>query len=122
MIGLEPSLTPTSEQGGPVEEPLQPRPAVVALRLSRGRIRLLKVTRNERGNRIGESHHNATIPNQVVLEVRRLHEQEGWSCTEIAAKLTLRWRTVRKIINYERRLQVPTKSEREDGNGDTGNV
>lgn len=60
---------------------------------------------------IGEGHHRSTIPDAVVVEIRDLYEYRALSIREIMAKLAergiqVRYRTVRKIVNYERRAQV----------------
>jgi AraC-like DNA-binding protein len=63
---------------------------------------------NELGKRIGESHQNATRPDHVIDEMRRLHEHEGWSYRRLAAAFNMHRGTVAKICRYERRAQVPT--------------
>ena len=62
----------------------------------------------ENGRRVGESHHNATIPEATVKEIRDLHEELGWGYRRIAKHLSLRWQTVAKIARYQRRSAVPT--------------
>ena len=64
------------------------------------------IMRNERGYRIGESHHNCRIPDEVVEMARSMHER-GVGQTEIANALRLPLGTVKKIICFERRGQVP---------------
>lgn len=67
------------------------------------------VARNERGYRIGEGHHRATVPDAVVNEMRRMHESEGLTYREIVERFRERgvavtWRNVRAICSYMRRV------------------
>ena len=66
----------------------------------------------ENGRRVGESHHNATIPEATVKEIRDLHEELGWGYRRIAKHLSLRWQTVAKIARYQRRSAVPSSWRR----------
>lgn len=71
--------------------------------------RPLKVAVNERGNRIGFSHHNARIPDDVVNRIRDLHERDGVGYRRLAAMFRLNLSTVKKIARYERRGQIPAR-------------
>lgn len=62
---------------------------------------------NERGFRIGATHHNATIPEETVQRIRYLHEEEGIGYRRLARMFNLRRDTVVKICRYERRGQTP---------------
>jgi hypothetical protein len=72
------------------------------------------VTRNSEGYRIGEGHHNCTIPEAVVVRARDLHEglepspigSNRLGPVRIAAILGLPVETTRKIIYYRRRQHV----------------
>lgn len=66
-----------------------------------------RVPVNDRGYRIGEGHHNCTIPDAVVVRIRDLKEYENVSSPEIARRLGLRLEAVRKIVRYQRRAYVP---------------
>lgn len=75
---------------------------------------------NERGHRIGESHHNAKIPQEIVDRMRDLHEDEGVTYEALAKMFNLTVPTVAKICRYERRAQTPDRYKRvvqEDGQG-----
>ena len=60
---------------------------------------------NEDGRRIGEGHHNATIPEETVTLIRELHEEHGWGYRRIARHLDLARNYVIKICRYQRRAQ-----------------
>jgi ribosome-binding protein aMBF1 (putative translation factor) len=62
---------------------------------------------NENGYRIGMSHHNAKIPDEVVEKIRDLHEEEGIGYFKLAQIFKLSKSVVQKICNYERRAQTP---------------
>lgn len=64
------------------------------------------VAYNECGARIGETHHNATISNDMVDLIHELHEDFCCSYRAIAEELKLSMPTVRKICTYERRAQT----------------
>lgn len=61
---------------------------------------------NERGRRIGESHHNAVIPDALVDQMRDRHEEDGLGYRKIAREFNVALTTVRKICTYERRAQT----------------
>lgn len=64
------------------------------------------IERNERGLRVGESHHNAELSNHEVEEIRKLHES-GMSYPRIADKFEISKSSVGKYCRYERRGQTP---------------
>ena len=70
------------------------------------------VAYDENGRRIGQSHHNATIPDETVARIRELHEEHGWGYRRIAKHLGLRWQTVAKIALYKRRVALPAAWKR----------
>lgn len=67
---------------------------------------------NEAGYRIGPSHHNARIPQEIVDRMRDLHEDEGYGYRRLARLFNLSRSVVQKICNYERRAQTPDKWKR----------
>ena len=78
------------------------------------------VAYDENGRRIGQSHHNATIPDETVARIRELHEEHGWGYRRIAKHLGLRWQTVAKIARYQRRAALPAAWRRPRGAPATG--
>lgn len=62
---------------------------------------------SEHGNRIGEHHHRATIPDEIVTLIRDMREHHGVEVAEIARKLALNYCTVRSIVYYKRRACTP---------------
>lgn len=66
-----------------------------------------RVPVNERGYRIGEGHHNCTIPDATVNLIRDLHEAHELTMPEIARKTGCALEAVRKIAYYRTRGQVP---------------
>ena len=70
------------------------------------------VAYDENGRRIGQSHHNATIPDKTVARIRELHEEHGWGYRRIAKAFGLRWQTVAKIALYKRRVALPATWKR----------
>lgn len=67
---------------------------------------------NEQGYRIGLSHHNARISNEIVDQMRDLHEDEGIGYRRLAKMFNLSRSVVQKICNYERRAQTPDRWKR----------
>jgi hypothetical protein len=64
-------------------------------------------TDGDHGWRVGESHHRATIPDEVVHEMRDLHEHKRLRYAQIIElfaqrdpPVILRYHNVRKICNY----------------------
>lgn len=76
------------------------------------RKRIVIVTVNELGYRIGASHHNARIPQEVVDQLRDLHEDESIGYRRLAKMFNLSRSVVQKICNYERRAQTPDRWKR----------
>lgn len=71
--------------------------------------RRVLVAVNEYGRRIGETHHNAHIPDHVVDEIRARHEDHRRGYLEISMEFDIALNTVRKICTYERRAQTPAR-------------
>jgi hypothetical protein len=65
---------------------------------------------NERGYRIGESHHNAKLTQEEIDMIFYLHEQ-GLGTRTIAAKFddgkTVSRTTVRNVLKGRKRAQIP---------------
>ena len=74
--------------------------------------RIILVAVNDAGRRIGVSHPNARIPEEVIQDLRRAHEEDGLGYRRLAAAFALSRDTVRKICRYERRWQMPTTWKR----------
>lgn len=58
---------------------------------------------DERGYRVGATHHNATIPDAVVRAIRDAHEYDNRSYGWIARNMGVPKSTVAKLCRYERR-------------------
>lgn len=67
---------------------------------------------DERGYRVGSSHHNSTIPDAVVRAVRDAHEYDGRSYDWIAKHMGLGKSTVAKLCRYERRAATAARWKR----------
>lgn len=63
---------------------------------------------NDRGLRVGQSHHRAKYSDRVIEHVRRLRDQ-GMTYPEIAEKMDMPYWTVSRICRHERRAEVPAK-------------
>lgn len=63
------------------------------------------VALNERGYRIGSSHHNSTIPDEIVNAIRDAHEQRKIGYRRLARMFGISRGAVQKICNYSRRAQ-----------------
>ena len=79
---------------------------MVPIPASRGRI---YVAINEDGRRIGETHHNAYISDELVERIRNRVEYEGATCPQLSRELSLPFGTIRKIVTYERRAQIAVR-------------
>jgi hypothetical protein len=55
---------------------------------------------------MGETHHNALIPDALVDRMRDRHEDDGLGYRKIAREFNVALTTVRKICTYERRAQT----------------
>lgn len=66
---------------------------------------------NEKGLRVGETHHRAKLTDQDVDLIRELHD-EGLSYREIAVKFEVSKSTVRDIIKCRRRFQFVARWKR----------
>ena len=63
---------------------------------------------NERGLRVGDSHHNARLTNHEVDLLLTLRD-EGWSYRKLAEKFEISKSGVRKICAGQTRCQIATK-------------
>ena len=70
------------------------------------------VAYNESGYRVGESHHNSTIPQSVVDAVRIAHEDEKLGYRRLSRRFSLKRSTIQKICRYEIRAQTPREWRR----------
>ena len=64
---------------------------------------------NDQGYRIGSSHHNSTIPDELIDTIRDLHEDDALGYRKLAKMFNMSINTVRKICTYERRAQTPDR-------------
>lgn len=67
------------------------------------------VATNDRGLRIGESHPNCKYTDQVVDQLREMHEDFGMTYKKISETTGIPRHTVRRICSYERRAQTYEK-------------
>jgi hypothetical protein len=67
---------------------------------------------NEHGYRIGETHHNARIPDAIVEQIRDRHEDDGWGYLKLSREFGIALTTVRKICTYERRAPTVIRWKR----------
>jgi ribosome-binding protein aMBF1 (putative translation factor) len=70
---------------------------------------VIVVALNESGRRIGASHHNATISDEIVDRIRDRHEDDGLAYVTLAKEFNLSKNTIRKLCTYERRAQTPAR-------------
>jgi hypothetical protein len=61
---------------------------------------------NERGLRIGATHHNARVPDEIVNQLRDLHEDHGIGYRRLAKMFNLKRAFVQKVCKYRIRAQV----------------
>ena len=61
------------------------------------------VARSESGARVGETHPNATISDEVVDQIRMLREERGLTYGQIAIRVRRPKGTIQKICAYTRR-------------------
>lgn len=69
----------------------------------------MTVAVNERGYRIGQSHHNARLTDAEVDTIRKLHFDEKMSYPKIADKFEISRHTVLDICLFRRRADVPAR-------------
>ena len=67
---------------------------------------------NEYGKRMGETHHNASITDDIVEKIRDRHEYDGVTYMHLALEFNLSKNTIGKICRYERRAQRPARWKR----------
>jgi len=70
---------------------------------------------NENGYRIGMSHQNCTISQEIVDKMRDMHEDEMVGYRRLSAIFGIRRSTVQKICKYYIRAQTPCKWRRING-------
>jgi DNA invertase Pin-like site-specific DNA recombinase len=70
---------------------------------------------NENGYRIGMSHQNCTISQEIVDKMRDMHEDEMVGYRRLSAIFGIRRSTVQKICKYYIRAQTPSKWRRING-------
>lgn len=73
---------------------------------------VVRVALNERGYRIGSSHHNSTIPDEIVNRIRDLHEDHGLGYRRLARMFNLKRSFIQKVCNYVIRAQTPARWKR----------
>lgn len=66
------------------------------------------VAYNERGRRMGQTHHRAKLSDAQVDQIRELHEDRHWSYSRIAALICISKSAVAMICQYRRRADVIT--------------
>lgn len=71
--------------------------------------RVVVIAVNEQGYRIGMSHHNARISDEIVDRIRDLHEEENIGYRRLAQMFGLTRSVIQKICTYERRAQTPDR-------------
>ena len=69
----------------------------------------LTIAVNERGNRVGQSHHNARLTDYEVDMIRQLHFAAKMSYPRIAEKFEVSAHTVKDICLFRRRAEVPAR-------------
>lgn len=66
----------------------------------------------ENGYRVGEGHQNVRISDEVVDDIRRMHEEEKLTPQQIADELGLNFYFVHNICHYRRRATTPVRFRR----------
>ena len=69
---------------------------------------------NERGFRIGDTHHNAKVPDEIVNRIRDLHEDQGIGYRKLARMFNLKRAFIQKVCKYRIRAQVASAWQRID--------
>lgn len=67
------------------------------------------VATNDRGLRVGEYHPNCKYTDQVVDQLREMHEDLGMTYKKISEVTGIPRHTVRRICSYQRRAQTYDK-------------
>lgn len=67
------------------------------------------VATNDRGLRVGEYHPNCKYTDQVVDQLREMHEDLGMTYKKISEATGIPRHTVRRICSYQRRSQTYDK-------------
>ncbi len=67
------------------------------------------VATNDRGLRVGEYHPNCKYTDQVVDQLREMHEELGMTYKKISEATGIPRHTVRRICSYQRRAQTYDK-------------
>lgn len=75
----------------------------------KGKRRVHFVAVNEQGYRIGMSHHNARLPDDVIDKIRDMHEDNGIGYRKLAKIFNIPLSNIKKICKYERRAQTPDR-------------
>lgn len=78
-------------------------------------VNTILIAYNEQGWRVGETHHRATISDEMVEKIRDLREYRFWTYKEIATRFNISPNTVKKICCYEVRSQRPQRWKRVRG-------
>jgi DNA invertase Pin-like site-specific DNA recombinase len=74
-----------------------------------GKRRVQFVAVNEQGYRIGSSHHNARLSDEVIDKIRDMHEDQEIGYRKLAKIFDIPLSTIKKICKYERRAQTPDR-------------
>ena len=61
------------------------------------------------GQVLGEANPGAVLSDHEVDLMRDLHERHGWGYRRLARKFEVGKTTVRRICNYQKRAQAPTR-------------
>lgn len=72
---------------------------------------LVTLKLNGKGNRIGESHHNAKLADCEVDLLRELHATGEWTVAALALKFGVKKITAYKYISCERRAQIVERTK-----------
>lgn len=67
---------------------------------------------NERGYRIGETHHNSKVSDEIVSKIRDLHEYHRIGYRRLARMFNLKRAFIQKVCKYAIRAQVPARYSR----------
>ena len=75
-----------------------------------GALKIIRyVATNDRGLRVGEYHPNCKYTDQVVDQLREMHEELGMTYKKISEATGIPRHTVRRICSYQRRAQTYEK-------------